>query len=69
MSPSIWQSLTWATVLGAVLCAFWLSVSSRVVRDEALASWPNSLVDVLAPRSPARGAAQTSPHCNFCSKQ
>jgi hypothetical protein len=69
MSLSIWQSLTWATVLGAVLCALWLSASSRAVRDEALAAWPNGLVDVFSPRSPAHGAAQTSPHCNFCRKQ
>ena len=34
-----------------------------------LAAWPTGLVDVFAPQSPARGAAQTSPHCNFCRKQ
>ena len=69
MRLSALQSLTWATVLGSVLGALWLSASSRVVRDEALAAWPTGLVDVFAPQSPARGAAQTSPHCNFCRKQ
>lgn len=66
------QTLTWCTVLGAVLGALWLAANNRAARDEMALGWPLQVSD--APAAPAfsgggvsrlpmgsAGSAHTSP--------